>query len=330
MARSALDPVLTEDTMLSDRPDPGANLRLLGNPPAEAAIAAASPLSIGPGSLALYARWWQLETWLRELVYVELRARHGVGWLDVVRVASGRQTLDATFTHMLSADTDNPLAYLDYSQLVSLIDANWDLCSYALLERASWNGRQAELARIRHRIGHCRKPHADDLGRLEQTLRDLERGRFIAHASYNDARSQLGGGHSGRVVRDWQHGEHETAQRLVEHASRQYETRIKVSLSRRPWAPRASGRAHRHGCSTGPGPGCRRALQSRCAPRGTLAVQDSTVKPDYADVGSSERAERGSRHERTVGTHPGGANRAFGPASIRSSGSELDNLWRGW
>lgn len=30
-----------------------------------------------PESLALYARWWQLETWLRQLAYVELRARDG-------------------------------------------------------------------------------------------------------------------------------------------------------------------------------------------------------------------------------------------------------------
>jgi len=34
-----------------------------------------------PGqSLALYARWWQLETWLHDLAYVELRALRGIAW----------------------------------------------------------------------------------------------------------------------------------------------------------------------------------------------------------------------------------------------------------
>lgn len=64
-------------------------------------------------SLALYARWWQLETWLRQLAYVELRARDGRQWDQAVLAASGRQSQDAQFRHMASTDTENPLAYLD-------------------------------------------------------------------------------------------------------------------------------------------------------------------------------------------------------------------------
>jgi hypothetical protein len=33
---------------------------------------------------AVHARWWQLETWLRSLVYVELRAAYGNEWLEIV------------------------------------------------------------------------------------------------------------------------------------------------------------------------------------------------------------------------------------------------------
>jgi hypothetical protein len=29
---------------------------------------------------ALHARWWQLETWLRSLAYVELRSKFGSDW----------------------------------------------------------------------------------------------------------------------------------------------------------------------------------------------------------------------------------------------------------
>jgi hypothetical protein len=35
-----------------------------------------------PRLRALYARWWQLETWLRELAYVELRALLGTRWVE--------------------------------------------------------------------------------------------------------------------------------------------------------------------------------------------------------------------------------------------------------
>ena len=110
-----------------------------------------------PESLALYARWWQLETWLRQLAYVELRARDGRQWDQAVRAASGRQSQDAQFRHMTSTDTENPLAYLDYSQLQDLIERNWAQFAPALIRQPSWAARQEELARIRHRIGHVRR-----------------------------------------------------------------------------------------------------------------------------------------------------------------------------
>lgn len=199
---------------------------------------------------AVFARWWQLETWLRELVYVELRALHGKDWSDaVVRSvtgqAMGRQSQDAKFTHMENADSSNPVAYLDYSQLLQVIDKNWDLFSYALIEKNSWDGRQAELKRIRHRIGHMRVPHDDDLSRLEQTLRDLETGTFAALASYND-HIWTPERWDDPVTTGWIHRNHEDAQRLIEHAQRQYDTKLVLRASRRPWSPRDPDR---------PGPG---------------------------------------------------------------------------
>ncbi|MFJ3861044.1 Swt1 family HEPN domain-containing protein [Streptomyces sp. NPDC090085] len=188
------------------------------------------------GSLALYARWWQLETWLRELVYVELRARYGAKWIDEVKAALGRQRQDAEFKHMSTADSENPLAYLDYSQLLIVVEANWEQMKYALLERKSWEGRQGELMRIRHRIGHVRKPHQDDLGRLEQTLRDLERGAFIACASYNSRRRPDLEECGDPVSKGWIGGAHPTARRLIRHAEIQYGVSLEVDVSRRPWA----------------------------------------------------------------------------------------------
>lgn len=210
-----------------------------GDPPpwAKAEVAAAlQAAEMPPESLALYARWWQLETWLRELAYVELRAGLGTNWVSAVNQASGRQQKDARYTHMVGPDNDNPLAYLDYSQLIELITARWDQFGYALLDKAAWAGRQAELSQIRHRIGHLRSPHSDDLGRLEQTLRDLERGTFIALASYNRRCTPDPTAHHDPVTTGWIRGKHPDAQRLLRHADKQYETGLAVTASLRPWA----------------------------------------------------------------------------------------------
>jgi hypothetical protein len=187
-------------------------------------------------SAALYTRWWQLETWLRQLVYVELRARDGAAWTDVVKAAEGRQKQDAAYTHMSGPDNENPLAYLDYSQLIKIIDDNWNLFEYALIERDAWKGRQSELKRIRHRIGHVRAPHGDDLARLEQTLRDLELGAFKALASYGHRSEVYPGSSADAVTIGWIDEQHETAKRLIAHADRQYETNLNLRVSRRPWA----------------------------------------------------------------------------------------------
>lgn len=193
-------------------------------------------------SLALYARWWQLETWLRQLAYVELRARDGRQWDQAVLAASGRQSQDAQFRHMASTDTENPLAYLDYSQLIDLIGRNWEQFERTLIRRSSWDSRQEELARIRHRIGHVRRPHEDDLNRVEQTLRDLEHGAFIACASYNQQAVPSAGEHDDAVTAGWIAQRHKVA-RLIDHADNQYDTSVVLKLSRRPWATTADNLA---------------------------------------------------------------------------------------
>jgi hypothetical protein len=180
------------------------------DPAAVSAVAAVVPHYMSARSLALYARWWQLETWLRELAYVELRSLAGKGWTDKLSAASGRQAADAAHTHMAGADNENPLAYLDYSQIVEVMADHWDQFRLGLLERGSWEGRQDDLKRIRHRIGHLRRPHRDDLSRLEQTLRDLERGAFIALASYNRRDTPDPQHHDDPVTQGWIKGRHET------------------------------------------------------------------------------------------------------------------------
>ncbi|CAG9269872.1 hypothetical protein PCAR4_830162 [Paraburkholderia caribensis] len=184
---------------------------------------------------ALYSRWWQLETWLRSLVYVELRSERGSAWADVLPGTSAdRQLRDEEYRHMRTPDAQDQLAYLDAGPLLQLTLDQWQLFRLYLPAQKIWAGRIEELKAIRNRIGHCRKPHGDDLDRLEQTLRDLNGGAFLATSSFNDG-TLANQNWSDVLVRDWVHKEHSQAS-LIEHANRQYDTSFMLSVSRRPWA----------------------------------------------------------------------------------------------
>jgi hypothetical protein len=187
--------------------------------------------------LAFYGRWWQLENWLREVAYVELRARYGVGWVEHLHTtAQKRLAIGQQNAYMASADDEELLAYADVGALFELIEDNWDLFGPLLPPLQRWRGRADELRELRNRNAHCRRPHADDLARLEQALRDLERGAWLFYSSYVDAESV----HESRdpVGQAWIREGHPTAQRLLGngHAERKYETRFWLERTVRPWA----------------------------------------------------------------------------------------------
>lgn len=189
---------------------------------------------VPPIASALYARWWQFETWLRSLVYVELRAAKGAQWADGLRkVTRERQQDDEAFRYMPTPDAQATLAYADAADLFRIVEANWKLFEPVLFAHSVWNGNVVELLNIRNRIGHCRRPHADDLARLEQVLRNLETGAMTAVAAFN--RQALPHEQWTDAVTDgWFRCQHGDAMRLVEHGVRQYGVGFELRWSRRP------------------------------------------------------------------------------------------------
>lgn len=190
-------------------------------------------------ALRFFARWWQLETYLREVAYTELRARDGVRYTEAIgRGPLGRARGDERNAYMASADLE-PLAYLDAGELIAVIDANWELFETTLLPEARWKADASLIRTLRNRVSHCRRPHADDLGRLRQLLRDLEHGarNFYAGATHPELEIPR----RDPLWKAWVKGRHDVADRLLEHAARQYDTRFRLGASRRPWAPEAEG-----------------------------------------------------------------------------------------
>lgn len=132
-----------------------------------------------------YSRLWQLETWLRTMVYVELRALLGDDWAKGLNPNSGSFQADKSLTHMPTTEM-NALSYAQLSKLTDLIAANWDCFAVYLPPRDLWEAKLKEVAQIRHRVAHFRVGHVDDLPRLQQFLRDIDKGFWTFCTSYND------------------------------------------------------------------------------------------------------------------------------------------------
>jgi hypothetical protein len=192
-------------------------------------------------AVAFYQRWWQFERWLREVAYVELRAKFGPAWTEkLAGNAPARRDGDRANSYMASADADDLLAYADVSQLFALVEAHCDLFGPFLPPTRRWQGMTDMLGDLRNRNAHCRRPHDDDLSRLEQTLRDLEAGAREFYRSYASTQS-VEADSTDPLAKAWVAGEHDTAQRLLRHAEQNYDTRFALRYSVRPWAAIAEG-----------------------------------------------------------------------------------------
>jgi hypothetical protein len=190
-------------------------------------------------ALRFFARWWQLETYLRDLLYTELRCHDGVDYAERLdRGARRRAEADRINDYIASADADEVLAYLDAGQILALISERWELFEEMLLPQPRWDPKLEELRSLRNRITHCRRPHSGDLPRLELLLSDLELGARRFFSSYNDRSCEIP--KSDPLAKAWIGGHHPKAD-LIEHARDQYWVRMRVRLSRRPWTEDPEG-----------------------------------------------------------------------------------------
>lgn len=135
--------------------------------------------------LDTYARLWQLETWLRRLVYVELRAAEGDGWSAKLSPVDRSREADKRLSHMPTPEIDH-LSYSQFSALRKVIDEEWRLFESFLPPKNIWEAKLEEVAQVRHRVAHFRRGHEDDLQRVTQLLRDLDQGFWRFCTSFND------------------------------------------------------------------------------------------------------------------------------------------------
>ena len=134
--------------------------------------------------LSTYARLWQFETWLRRMAYIELRADKGDDWSKQLSGFQKPYAADVNLNHMPTQER-GPLSYTQFSALRKVISENWDLFGCYFPPKAIWEAKLEEITQIRNRVAHFRKGHTDDLQRVLQMLRDIDRGFWTFCTSYN-------------------------------------------------------------------------------------------------------------------------------------------------
>ncbi len=106
--------------------------------------------------IATYARLWQLETWLRTMVLVELRARDGDAWHQCLKLAGSRALENDRTLSPMPASGQLQTSFMQLSDLVKTISLNWELFRTYLPPLQIWDARLLEVSQIRNRIVHFR------------------------------------------------------------------------------------------------------------------------------------------------------------------------------
>lgn len=115
---------------------------------------------VSEGHLRAYARLFQFEHWLREMTYVELKARFANEWTACIDSWQRHFKADKELTHMPTT-AESPLSYITFSQLRTVIAigdrprfSRYNGSSSWLLSGASFFGRPDFP-------GHVRRPTID-------------------------------------------------------------------------------------------------------------------------------------------------------------------------
>src|SRR6266550_8206605 len=110
---------------------------------------------VPPRVVAAYTRLWQLETWLRQMVYIELKAAFGANWKQQVPQPGGSLATDLRLTHMPTPE-ESPISYVTFGSLQEIMENNWNLFSIYLPPQDLWSGKLVEVSQIRNRVAHFR------------------------------------------------------------------------------------------------------------------------------------------------------------------------------
>ena len=154
------------------------------------------PFSPSDDAVHCFRLWWQLENWLREMVYVELRAV-SADWAELVRKAFNNPKWpprsmqhDKTLQHMATRH-ESVMSYVSTGELRRLVAEHWRLFEHYFPPKSIFEARFDEIEQVRHRIAHFRGVDSRDLDRLVLFLRDIDNGVWRFCTSYYGSKTWI-------------------------------------------------------------------------------------------------------------------------------------------
>jgi hypothetical protein len=155
------------------------------------------PPEVSDQTLHTFLRLYQLETWIREMVYLELKAYYGIDWWAEVEglkrgniradLAEKYRSKDSQHPHISTPEND-PLWFISFDSLLKIIfnEKMWKRFAPYFTTKTILRSKFEEIAPVRNRVAHCRSLHAYDLRRLEQLMLDFDQGFWRFCTSYQD------------------------------------------------------------------------------------------------------------------------------------------------
>ena len=171
------------------------------------------PCEVSREQVRLFVRLHQLETWIREMVYMEMKCNFADAWWAKCEGAlrrAGRNRFparkamgkDKQHSHMATPEND-PLWFttLDATLAILFDRYLWSLFTPCLTTKTLVQAKFDELKPVRNRTAHARAIHPDDLRRVENILSDLDSGFWKFCTSYNHVRPFIANRQSDPVFR---------------------------------------------------------------------------------------------------------------------------------
>lgn len=140
-----------------------------------------TPETVPSDAQRLYRLCWQLESWLRTIVYVELRAGI-IDWEEPLKRAvqqwPPKSLAKDKGLHHMATFHRAAISYMTFGELWSVVadDRTWPMFEPYFPPKDNTIARIKEVKAIRNRTAHFRQPHKHDVDRLRLFIQDLEPG----------------------------------------------------------------------------------------------------------------------------------------------------------
>ena len=127
----------------------------------------------------IFRMCWQFENWLRQIVYVRLRANR-VDWEGSIKKVASKwppraKESDKKLSHMPTPH-EAEISFLSFGELWKIVENEWELFKLYFPERKICDVRIADVKAVRNRIAHFRKPSEYDEIRVKLFMHEMEAG----------------------------------------------------------------------------------------------------------------------------------------------------------